>query len=177
MAAARQDHIPDLIGLSAHTGLRKGELIHLEWSDVDLERRVIQVTLKEHWKTKTRRSRDVPISPDAPEILTSMPRYIDSGQLFRWHNKPIGNFDVTWRRTRDRAGVRLLPFHALRHTFASYLVMGGYDLRMVQAAAVSPSQSDTLNWPRTISRDHSIITGQTTPMCHQSKKVDTDGGV
>ena len=133
MAAASQGHIRHLIGLAAHTGLRKGELIHLEWSDIDLDRRVIQVTSKENWKTKTRRSRDVPISPDALEILTSMPRYIDSGQLFRWHNKPIGSFDITWRRTRDRAGVRPLPFHALRHTFASYLVMGGYDLRMVQA--------------------------------------------
>jgi integrase len=58
--------------LAVHTGLRAGELGRLQWQDVDVRRRVINVLSTPGAPTKTRRSRMVPITRELLAMLTVM---------------------------------------------------------------------------------------------------------
>ena len=52
VTAAEGSHIYPLIVTALHTGMRKSELLKLEWSDVDFGRGAITVQYKEGWHTK-----------------------------------------------------------------------------------------------------------------------------
>ena len=60
-------------GLLAFTGMRIGELAHLEWSDVDLEDRWLHVREKEGWQPKTGQNRSLPLNDRAMSILEALP--------------------------------------------------------------------------------------------------------
>ncbi len=69
IAAARPEVRP-MLQLMIFTGLRKGELRHLEWEDVDLKNRLLHVRPKENWGPKTENStRTVPLCDAAYEAL------------------------------------------------------------------------------------------------------------
>ena len=69
IAAARPDVRP-MLQFMIFTGLRKGEVRHLEWSDVDFEHRLLHVRPKETWSPKTESSaRTVPLCDPALEAL------------------------------------------------------------------------------------------------------------
>ena len=59
-----------MLQLMIFTGLRKGEVRHLEWSDVDFSKRLLHVRPKETWGPKTESSaRTVPLCDPAVEAL------------------------------------------------------------------------------------------------------------
>lgn len=59
--AARPDRRP-MLQLMIFTGLRKGELAHLEWSDIDFENRVLHVQPKSDWTPKGGDHRSIPLN-------------------------------------------------------------------------------------------------------------------
>jgi len=120
-----------------NTGMRRGELLHLEWSDVDFERRVIRICNKAFWHPKTT-ERDIPMNETVHRTLLGLhaKRRKDTTFVFPAEDgKP-------YERNRLRAklisvakkcGLKdVTKLHALRHTFASWLVMSGVDLPTVQ---------------------------------------------
>ena len=64
----RAAHLPDLITLALHTGMRKGELLGLEWQRVDFENGLIYL---EGQHTKSNKRRSIPINQPARAALTS----------------------------------------------------------------------------------------------------------
>ncbi|HSG28091.1 MAG TPA: tyrosine-type recombinase/integrase, partial [Candidatus Krumholzibacterium sp.] len=69
LAAAHPDVRP-MLQLMIFTGLRKGEIRHLEWNDVDLDSRLLHVRPKETWSPKTDNSaRTIPLCEPALEAL------------------------------------------------------------------------------------------------------------
>jgi integrase len=118
------------------TGLRIGELAGLRWGDVDLDGRVIKVARSyDNPRTKDEEPRTVPISdelravlvawkancPETPDAL-AFPDPVNGRMLYR---RPV------WQRFQelcDKAGVRRLPFHATRHSFATAFLRHGGDL-------------------------------------------------
>lgn len=62
------DHMYPAYMILLHTGIRKGELAHFEWRDIDFERRVVKITPKEDWMPKSKRAREIPINYQ-PKIL------------------------------------------------------------------------------------------------------------
>lgn len=125
-----------LIRLALRTGMRVGEVLALDWTDIDLEHRVITVRRSySHGflsSTKSRKIRHIPIADDLLDDLSavrcsSRPLVAESGGLVK--------YDVARRallRACARAGVRPVGWHVLRHTFASHLVIGGVPLSAVQ---------------------------------------------
>jgi len=125
-----------------HTGLRKGELLNLWWTDIDLDRRLLRVGRKPGWTPKTR-EREVPLNQTMVDLLTTL-RLARSGSSNRTPASPYvfpgpdgGILKRKLRgeliRTAERAGVPdMTRIHGLRHTFASHLVMAGVDLPTVQ---------------------------------------------
>lgn len=116
------------------SGLRVAELCGLRLGDVDLTRRVVTV-----WG-KGAKQRQVPISVPAREaveawisggreLLVSADSPGDALFLNRLGRR-LGPRDV--RRILDRRAASPTHPHALRHSFATHLLDGGADLRVVQ---------------------------------------------
>lgn len=115
---------------SCETAMRAGEIVGLEWSRVDLHRRVAHLPM-----TKNGEARDVPLSSAAVAILDRL----EGDPVFGLRSD---NLDVLWRKVRDRAGVVGLTFHDARHQGVTSLakkldvldlarVVGHKDLKML----------------------------------------------
>jgi len=107
------------VALALGTGMRRGEIERLRWDDVNLEKGTIRVR-----DSKTRTARFIPVHQEICEMLARLPR--DSELVlgpFR-HKKA---FMAACRR----AGLEDFHFHDLRHTYASWKVQDGVDLRTV----------------------------------------------
>lgn len=116
-----------------HTGMRKGELINLEWKDVDFKGGVIKIQRKPFWVPKAG-EREIPMSREVAAILEEVPR----SSHFVFPNKGGERLDSNFFRTqliriaRNTGIYDLTQIHSLRHTFASQLLMRGVDLPTVQ---------------------------------------------
>ena len=134
--AARRERDRLLLALFAYAGLRRSELLGLDWEDVDLERRLIHVR-----RAKGGRQRNVPLHPAlVPLVLDYMAVRGEHaiGPLFvgvqgRRLTQTI--MTATFVRYAEAAGVRqrkrVTP-HTLRHVFASELLHAGANLRQIQ---------------------------------------------
>jgi len=95
-----------LVKLALETAMRRSELLGLRWEHIDLQKRTIFLKL-----TKNGTSRTVPLSTHAVQILTEMPRNID-GRVFPITHEVVSQ---AFNRARNRAGVKDIRFHDLRH--------------------------------------------------------------
>lgn len=124
LPACAASHCPQLLPLvsvALATGARKGELLSLVWSDVDLDRRVVRFR-----DTKNGESRTVPLAQTAVETLRTWGAGTDKvGAVFPG---PLGRIDKAWEAARAEAGLEDFRFHDLRHSAASYLAMSGASL-------------------------------------------------
>lgn len=117
----------------AHTGLRRGEALALEWDDIDLEHGTLLVR-----SGKTARARrQVPLVPVVVEALTAMPRTGPCPFPFDGANTLH-----TFYRHRPRAG---LTIHSLRHGVATRLLEQGAPVHVVSAILGHSSVSITLD--------------------------------
>jgi integrase len=125
----RGSHNPYLytvVVLALSTGARKGELLSLRWSDVDLKRRVL--TFRE---TKNGETRSVPLTGNGFAVIAQhfKVRRLDTPLVFpdRTGMRPLG-IRGAFDNAVERSGIADFHFHDLRHTFASYLAMNGASL-------------------------------------------------
>jgi integrase len=149
LAAARDSRIFPIIVLTLGTGLRRGEVLGLRWSDIDLARGIliVQQSLEQTraglaFKTpKTRKSRrTIALSPTLVEVLQAhrakqaaerlalgMSRAPDGLTFTRLDGDPIWPDALTkeFGRIVRRANVRRITFHGLRHTHATDLLRAG----------------------------------------------------
>lgn len=121
-------HIRPIVVTAVNTGMRKSEIIHLRWAEVDLENRKITVI-----NAKNNEVRVIPINQTLHKELSAIPRESDSEYVFSDQNgRSVGDFKKAFSSALKRAGIEDFRFHDLRHTFGSHLVMQGVDLRTVQ---------------------------------------------
>ena len=110
------------------TGMRRDELIHLEWKDIDLGRGVLYVQPKFGWNPKNYKARTIPINKQAKELLLGLPRMSDR-VISRCHPTSLSR---AFKRVLRKVGIENACLHTLRHTYASHLVMSGVDIATVQ---------------------------------------------
>ena len=139
--AARTDIQPYLVVLlGGEAGLRCGEIMALEWSNVDLQKRQLCVAQSE-WKghvtmPKGGRLRYVPLTRRLTQILREARHLRGPRVLCDREGRPITQkvVQVLVRRTARRANVKP-GIHILRHTFCSHLAMRGAPARAIQELA------------------------------------------
>jgi len=120
-------YLQRIVRTALATGMRRGEILAMRWRWVDLAYRVISIP-GQH--TKNGKMRPVPINNDCEAVLLEVEdRAVLGGPVL--HAPSIKKVKADFRKARDRAGLRGLRFHDLRHTFASWLVQAGEDLYTV----------------------------------------------
>jgi integrase len=137
------EFVPDYFpfGRSIHTsalntGMRKGEILNLNWDNVDLKHGFILLS-----QTKNGERREIPINGTLRETLSELfrgteerPRRINVPYVF--YDYPTGNrfqsIQKSFKSACNEAKIKDFRFHDLRHTFASHLVMAGVDLTTVR---------------------------------------------
>lgn len=122
----------EIITFAIATGMRQGEIINLQWPEVDLGRRTIIITEQKNGEIST-----IPLNEKAVEVLRSRARVrqLQHPHVF-WssngHKWDARNLLDHFYRALEKSGVKSFRFHDLRHTFATRLVQGGGDLYSVQ---------------------------------------------
>ena len=146
-AADRRGLLP-MFYLELVTGLRKGELVALQWSDLDEANCTISVSKQASWDTehqlilsrpKTGNSiRKVSIPQDAVELLKQEhakhpdnPWMFPSGRTGEMYH-PDSVITLHKRILKD-AGLEHIRFHDLRHTFATMALQNGVDVKTVSS--------------------------------------------
>jgi integrase len=124
-ACTSPPYLRPIVDLAMHTRMRRSEILSLQWPDVDLRRRTIALM-----HTKNNERRVIPVNDTVAVTLKTLPRHLDTDLLFPAVNGPMVT-RAFWRACR-KAHLPNLRFHDLRHTFAPYLAMGGFNLRTIQ---------------------------------------------
>jgi integrase len=121
-------HIRPIVVTALNTGMRKGELLNLKWADIDFENKKITVV-----NSKNNESRVIPINQTLYDELLDLSKRSNGEYVFSERNGvPFRDIKKGFSAALKRAGIEDFRFHDLRHTFGSYLVMQGVDLRTVQ---------------------------------------------
>ena len=122
---ALPEHLVPVVQFALATGCRMTEILRLEWSRVDFDRRVSWL---DPGTTKNGDGRGVPLNRDAILALRGV-----QGQHKRWcftyKGKCMEAIGSAWKRSLQRAGIEKFRFHDLRHTWASWHVMNGTSLQ------------------------------------------------
>ena len=105
-------------------GPRRGELLSLEWPDVDMQRQ--EFTLR---NTKNGETRTVPMTPEVYRVFTEVwqERRLDTHRVFLYKDKPIRDVKTAFDKACRRAGITSLRLHDLRHTASTNLRRPGVD--------------------------------------------------
>jgi integrase len=111
--------------LLVFTGCRMGEVLHLRWADVDLERRCLNLP-----DSKTG-ARGVTLNVPALEVLAGLERRSEWVIPGRDPRRPLVNLAKPWGRIRDAAKLEGVRVHDLRHSFAAVAAGSGHSLLVI----------------------------------------------
>lgn len=124
-------YLKRVILFALHTGMRRSEILGLQWQDVDFRNAVAKIPAT---RAKGRRDRFVPLNNIALEIIREVPQPMDGSALVFGNNngRLQENLERLWRLALVVAEIGDFRFHDLRHTYASRLVMSGVDLPVLR---------------------------------------------
>lgn len=118
------DDIADFATFAYLTGWRKGEVVGLEWRDVDLRTGVIRLRAAH---SKNKRPRVIKLVGDVRNLIErrAAVRRLDCPRVFHRDGQPIGSFRKTWRSACKSAGFEGVLFHDLRRSAVRNMVRAG----------------------------------------------------
>lgn len=132
---SRAPHLPDFIRLALNTGMRRGELLGLEWERVDLHANLIHLGAQH---TKSGKRRSVPLNAEAREAIIERARFrAEHCPASQWvfcarSGHRIGDVKHSFATACKRAGLVAFRIHDLRHTCAAWLVGASVPLAEVR---------------------------------------------
>lgn len=129
LLAELPEHLADMAAFSLATGLRASNVTGLQWSQVDLSRRLAWVHPDQ---AKARKAIPVPLNGEAAALVRKQlgkhPTHV-----FSFRSKPITQVSTkAWYAGLERAGIADFRWHDLRHTWASWHVQNGTPLFALQ---------------------------------------------
>jgi integrase len=143
VAAELDERIHLLVVLGCDAGLRCGEIVALEWADIDFKRNVINVSRAERQGKvsvpKSGKSRRVPMTRTLARLLKQLQHL--RGPRVLWREDGIKKLERPqlrkWlSRAQHKAGLRDNGgLHIMRHTFCSHLAMQGVPVNAIKELA------------------------------------------
>lgn len=123
------EHQQRIVVFALATGLRQANVLKLEWSQIDLRRRMLWVHAHQ---AKGRKDFSIPLNETALNVLR-LCKGNHVLRVFTYQGRPFVTANTrAWRRALKRAGIRDFRWHDLRHTWASWHVQHGTPLFVVQ---------------------------------------------
>jgi len=122
LLALLPEHLAELVRFSLATGLRQANVLQLEWSQLDLQRRVAWIHPDQ---AKARKAIGVQLNEDAVAVVR---RQLGKHQVrvFTFRGRPVAWANTkAWRRAVAAAGLGDFRWHDLRHTWASWHAQAG----------------------------------------------------
>ena len=129
LLAELNPHQRDLVLFALATGLRHGNVVRLEWTQVDISKSISWIHPDQ---AKSRRALSVPLNKIALDVVR---RQIGLHPVFvfSYKGKPIKSANTkAWTAALKRSGIENFRWHDLRHTWASWMVQQGVSLAVLQ---------------------------------------------
>ena len=159
LETAKQHGVLPMFFLELSSGLRRGELLALLWSDLDMDNLTISVTKQVSGRKgglyvsapKTQNStRTVAISKQAASLLAAEhAKHPDNPYMFpspvtgtMYYPDSVGRMH---KRLLMKAGMEYIRFHDLRHTFATIALQNGVDIKTLSSVLGHYSAGFTLD--------------------------------
>jgi integrase len=120
LIANAEPPLKHVILVAINTGMRKGEILNLEWSVINFENHFI--TLKAQ-STKTRESRRIPLNDTMKKLFSELyksrgdDRFVFTSPIT---GKSYHDLKKSWYGLLKRCDIKGFRFHDLRHCFATY---------------------------------------------------------
>jgi len=126
--ARNAPHLADFIILALHTGCRSGEMLGLQWSDIDLNNRLIYLKAE---KTKSGKGRSIPLNDHAFQSLVMRKKFSsDNCPESPWvfcnkNGTKISSVKKSFKTACVKANIEDFRIHDMRHTCAAWLISSG----------------------------------------------------
>lgn len=144
--------LKSIIIIALNTGMRRGEILNLKWRDIDFKEKIITI-----WDTKNKEKRVTPINKIVYNTLLDINKNLNSEYVFvgKDGKRHISGSYIShlFEKIIKKLGIKNFRFHDLRHTFASWLIMKGIDLKTVQELLGHKTFNMTLRYAH-LSPDH-----------------------
>ncbi len=159
LTRAKEEGYYELFLLELGTGMRRGEILALKWSDLNfttgelrIERQVNVFNKEQVISTpKTKSSiRTIILPPSLLQILSDYKKNVDSEWIFP---SPLDNTktrhpSAVRKRMQiilERAGCKKVRFHDLRHTFSTMALESGMDIKSLSSMLGHVSSATTID--------------------------------
>lgn len=140
---AANPRIRPIIVAAVSLGLRKANILKLEWYQVDMAGRTIVIP-----RTKGRKPLVTRIAAPLMTALSALPVGEPKDRVF-----DVVNFRKLWEAALVRAGMHDFHFHDLRHTFATHALMKGASLPQLQRALGHADITTTMRYAHVEAED------------------------
>ena len=131
LLAKAPSHLKPIIETALWTGMRLGEILSLQWTDVRLTARLPEIVVRGE-NAKSGKTRKIPIITKLSRVLDGLPRSTDYVFFNPETKKPWTSIKRSFGTARRGAKLKDARFHDLRHTFATMCVEHGVDLVTLQ---------------------------------------------
>jgi integrase len=119
------EHLASMAAFTLATGLRMSNVTGLQWTQVNLERRVLWVPAAQ---AKARKGIHVPLNEKAVAVIRRQ-LFQHPTHVFTYKGETVKRPNGrAWRQAVDRAGISDFHWHDLRHTGATWHVQNGTSL-------------------------------------------------
>ena len=116
-----------LVLMAVTTGARRGELLGLEWQDINFDRKLAHI--------KTTKNGEPKVLPLTDGVMKELNRFKDQESPLVFNSEIVTNkpfcFNKQWKRVLKVSEIEDFRFHDLRHTTASYLAQSGASLLQI----------------------------------------------
>jgi integrase len=135
-----------MYAIIAYTGIRRGEMMRLRWSDIDFRRKLITARSLKQSRQKRETSREINMHSELEIVIKDYKNRRRTGQFVICKKKSTGPLTKSqanaaflqplrgtrWERTMPSGRKRtIIGFHTFRHSFASNLAAAGVDQRII----------------------------------------------
>lgn len=157
---AKKSNLFEFYYTDLSTGLRRGEILGLKWTDIDFEEQTIRIRRQilrlegevQEAPLKTKNSyRTISISQELAEVLKEKQKKEQGFSAYVFPSPITGGprspdaLRSTLLRILERAGLQKIRFHDLRHTFATLALQNGVDIKTVSGMLGHYSAGFTLD--------------------------------
>ncbi len=129
LMAALPVHTRAILATGYYAGMRRGEVLNLTWSHINMKARTIRLDASE---TKDREDRTIPICDALYSILNDVPQAIHDNHVFLYKGKPVRDIRTALRKACRKVGIPYgrgekdgFVFHDTRHCFNTNMRKAG----------------------------------------------------